>query len=113
MGLFELRSRVIHAMSYDIPIRCVSRVDGQVTHTTFYGGSGFPERTRIGGNLRVRTTYAEADRGNSGRTATVETLIDFRGNRPTMTVWIDGLNPEQPCTGRATLRLTRGPLPPR
>jgi len=108
MAKFVMRNQVISDVEYQIPITCLT--DGVERPDAYKGGDAFPANTRLR-RLTVERNYMEMDEGYSGREMGVVVTVNFRGPKATMTIWANRSTGNEPCDGRVTIPLKRGPLP--
>lgn len=106
---FQMRRRAITAFDYQLALACYNR-DSRSTYDVYFG----PAKRSSLGQLRPGLERRFSFRGDdgSGRKPQVVATLNYRGSRARLSLRATWRGAAERCSGRVTLPLTRGPLPP-
>ena len=105
-GYFELRSRVVREVGYNVVIACYNRETRQ-SYDRYFTVDESRVTARLNGNGVARFSQRKTSDFRSGQ---VRTTVDFSGARPTLEVVME-VGRFEVCNGRTTFRVQRGELP--
>ena len=105
-GYFELRSRVVREIGYNVVIGCYNPETRQ-SYDRYFTVDQSRASARLNDNGVARFSQTKSSDSRSG---TVTTTVDFSGARPTLTVVME-VGRFEVCDGRTTFRVKRGERP--